>query len=164
MVDRTDNLHADAARPITAPQGGGASAITRPAYLMLGWLCVGAGAVGVVLPVMPTTIFLLGALWAFSRSSPRFGSWIRNHPVFGPYVRDWDLYHAIPTHAKVLAVSMMSVSFAWLLFFTEIPAFALIATGLVMLGAAGYVVTRPAPPTAALSRQRVDRADKLPTA
>ena len=134
--------------------------LARPAYLMLGWLCVGAGAVGVVLPVMPTTIFLLGALWAFSRSSPRFSTWIRQHAGFGPYVRDWDLYHAIPTHAKVLAVSMMSASFAWLLFFTEIPAVALIATGLVMLGAAGYVVTRPAPPRAGLSRQRVDRADK----
>ena len=50
-----------------------------------GWLNVGFAAVGVVIPGIPTTIFLLIALWAFSQSSERLRSWLYNHPIFGAF-------------------------------------------------------------------------------
>lgn len=144
-----------------------AGPLARPALLALGWVAVGAAAVGVALPVMPTTIFLLIALWAFSRSSPRFGNWIRKHRVFGPFVRDWESYGAIPTRAKWLAIVMMGGSLAWLALFTAAPPIAVALTAGMLTCVAIYIMSCPAPParpTAGLSRQRVDRTDKFPTA
>ena len=63
--------------------------LRKPLLLGTGWLCVGLGALGVVMPLFPTTPFLLVAVWAFSRSSPELAEKIRNHPVVGPFIRDW---------------------------------------------------------------------------
>ena len=54
----------------------------RPIYLVLGWVFFSLGAVGVVLPLLPTTPFMVLALWAFSRGSVRFEQWLYHHPVF----------------------------------------------------------------------------------
>ncbi len=116
---------------------------TRPAYLALGWASVGLGIVGVIFPVLPTTPFLLVALWAFSRSSPRLAQRIRSNPKLGPYIRDWEEFGVIPVKAKLLAVAMMAGSFAYLRFATPAPAW-LAAVGAVMLVAvSGYILTRP---------------------
>jgi uncharacterized protein len=77
-------------------------------YLGLGWLSVGLGIVGIILPILPTTPFLLVAVWAFSRSSPEMAEKLRNHPQAGPYIRDWQDYGVIPMTGKVLAIIMMS--------------------------------------------------------
>ncbi len=53
----------------------------KHAYLLLGWTNVGLGIIGAILPVMPTTVFLLIAAWAFSKSSPRWHRWLREHPA-----------------------------------------------------------------------------------
>jgi hypothetical protein len=63
--------------------------LLRVTYLVLGWLCVVSGAIGVVLPGWPTTIWIIVATYFFARSSPRFYNWLMNHRVFGPLVRDW---------------------------------------------------------------------------
>ena len=55
----------------------------RYAMLGFGWICVGFGIVGVFLPVWPSTVFFLLALWAFSNSSQRFHNWLYTHPRFG---------------------------------------------------------------------------------
>lgn len=82
--------------------------------LAFGFLNVGLGMIGAILPIMPTTVFLLIALWAFSKSSPRFHAWLFHHPRFGPTLQAWQRERAIPTPAKVLALTMMAVSIAWL--------------------------------------------------
>ncbi len=84
----------------------------RLALIGLGWLCVAAGLVGIIIPGMPTTIFLILALWAFSRSSERFHNWLYTHPRFGPPLRAWREHRAIPTRAKILAVTVMAASVA----------------------------------------------------
>ena len=116
-------------------------------FLGLGWICVALGVVGIVLPVLPTTPFLLVAAWAFARSSPRFRDWLVGHRTLGPYVNDWNEYGAIPTRAKVLAIAVMSVSAAWLFGWSDLPiAVKLIATA-CMLGAAVFILTRPDTPS-----------------
>ena len=90
--------------------------LRKPLLLGTGWLCVGLGALGVVMPLFPTTPFLLVAVWAFSRSSPELAEKIRNHPVVGPFIRDWQDAGVIPTKAKVFAVVMMAAMFAYLHF------------------------------------------------
>lgn len=82
----------------------------RPLYLALGVTCVGLGYVGYVVPGMPGTVFLLIALWAFKKSSPRFEAWLLNHPWFGSALRDWERDRSVSMRVKVIACTMIWVS------------------------------------------------------
>lgn len=77
-----------------------------------GVLCVIAGIIGVFVPLWPTTIFMILALWAFARSSPRLHNWLLTHRRFGPPLQAWERHGAIPGWAKLLAVVSMAVSVA----------------------------------------------------
>lgn len=121
-------------------------ALRRPLLLAAGWLCVGLGAIGIIMPLFPTTPFLLLALWAFTRSSPELAEKIRSHRLAGPYVRDWEEDGVIPAGAKILAITMMAAMLGYLHFGTAIPAWAEIAAALAMAGAAAYILTRPSRP------------------
>ncbi len=115
----------------------------RYGLLAFGWLNVGLGLLGAVLPLMPTTVFLLIALWAFSKSSLRFHAWLYDHPRFGPALRAWHRDRAIPRRAKGLALVAMLSS---LLVLGLVSAHGWAAAGLaalVLLPVAGYILTRP---------------------
>ncbi len=112
----------------------------------LGWLCVGLGALGVALPVLPTTPFLLVALWAFSRSSPRFHRWLLEHPWLGRYVRDWERDRVIPVRAKIIAVTTMALSLTWAVFHSAAPWYALAIMAAVMAYGAWYILSKPSRP------------------
>ena len=118
-------------------------ALKRPLLLGTGWMCVGLGAVGVIMPLFPTTPFLLVAVWAFSKSSPEMAERIRNHRIAGPYVRDWQDEGVIPLGAKLAALAMMSAMLAYLALVSEMPTWGVVAAGAVMLAAATFIVTRP---------------------
>jgi uncharacterized membrane protein YbaN (DUF454 family) len=79
----------------------------RAVYLLIGLLFVGVGAVGVVLPGLPTTPFLLISLWAFARSSPRFHNWLYNHRYFGPGLRRFSEHRVIPLKVKLTSLAFM---------------------------------------------------------
>ncbi len=115
----------------------------RYGLIVFGWICVGLGVMGTFLPVMPTTIFLILALWAFSKSSARFHGWLYSHPRLGRTLRAWQAHRVIPIPAKCMAVSMMTASLLYVTFFVA-EGWAL-PLGLALgLGAvAGYIVTRP---------------------
>ncbi len=119
--------------------------MTRPFLLLLGWLCVGLGVLGLFVPMMPGVVFLILAAACFSRSSPKFERWLVEHDWLGPPVRQWRLHGAIPAHAKAIAVTSLGVSFGFVLLFGP-PAIAVAAVGLSMAAVAAYIVTRPAPP------------------
>lgn len=118
-------------------------ALRKPLLLGTGWACVGLGFIGIIMPIFPTTPFLLVAVWAFSRSSPEMAERIRSHRLAGRYVRDWEDEGVIPTGAKIVAVVMMSAMFAYLYLGTDAPAWAVIAAALTMAGAAAFVLSRP---------------------
>lgn len=119
-------------------------------YLLIGfgWLMVALGVVGIFLPVLPTTPFLILAAWAFSRSSRRFERWIHEHPVLGPPVRDWERYRVIPPKAKLLALTGMWSSLGFVIAYAggwTLP----LAHALVITAVTVFIVTRPgAPPEA----------------
>lgn len=71
-------------------------------------LCLGF--VGIFLPLLPTTPFVLLAAFCFSRGSARWEAWLLSHPRLGPMVRDWRATRAVPLRAKQLAIGMMAVS------------------------------------------------------
>jgi uncharacterized protein len=82
----------------------------RVTYLVLGWLCVVSGAIGVVLPGWPTTIWIIVATYLFARSSPRFYNWLMNHRAFGPLIRDWRDGKGMTARAKRMAVGTIVVT------------------------------------------------------
>lgn len=83
--------------------------MSRYFLLTLGLIFVALGAVGVVLPVLPTTPFLLLAAACFARSSPRFYGWLLNSHLFGQLIRNWRDSRSIPRRAKRVAITMMIV-------------------------------------------------------
>ncbi|WP_429079559.1 YbaN family protein [Aeromonas bivalvium] len=85
----------------------------RWCLMALGWLAFATGIVGIVLPLLPTTPFMLLAAALFARSSPRFHRWLLAHPWFGPPIHDWQLYRGIRRHARRRAILFILVSFAF---------------------------------------------------
>ena len=118
-------------------------ALRRPVLLGTGWLCVALGIVGIILPLLPTTPFLLVAVWAFSRSSPEMAEKIRANRYAGKYIRDWEDAGVIPPGAKLFAVVMMTAMLGYLHFGTGAPAWIEIVTALIMAGVAGFLLSRP---------------------
>lgn len=107
-----------------------------------GWLNVALGVIGIVVPGMPTTVFLLIALWAFSKCSERFQTWLWNHPRLGPPVRAWHEHKVIPPAAKVFAVVMMTSSVFIVAIFVADGWLMPTIMALIFLPIAGYIVTR----------------------
>lgn len=111
-------------------------------FRALGLFFVALATVGAFLPVMPTTIFLILAVWAFANGSPELADRLRAHPRFGPTLVSWEERRAIPRPAKAMAVGMMGVSWT-LLFLASHNALVLGGVGALLLAVAGYVVSRP---------------------
>lgn len=133
----------DAAPP--ACEASEATVMARSLYLSLGLLCVILGIIGAILPLMPTTIFLIIAAYCFGRSSERLQSWLHRHPRFGPPILDWEREGAISRKGKVAACSGMALGFV-IFHYTANPALWLdLLVALMMLGCALYVTSRPAP-------------------
>ena len=76
-------------------------------WKFLGYLFVALGIVGIVLPGLPTTPFLLLASWAFMKGAPELHEKLLAHPKLGPFLKDWEAGKGIPKRAKVTAITMM---------------------------------------------------------
>ncbi len=111
-------------------------------WILLGLISLGLGLVGVVVPLLPTTVFMIFAAYAFSRGSPRLQAWIETHPRFGPPVRRWQREGAIAPGHKRAAVLAMAAGFG-LSLALRLPAWALAVQALCLAGAAAFVLTRP---------------------
>lgn len=87
----------------------------RRLYLAGGILSVALGAVGALLPIMPTVPFLVLGVYCFARSNPEWERRILDHPNWGPQVRDWRDRRAISRRAKIAAIGAMSAGavFTW---------------------------------------------------
>jgi uncharacterized membrane protein YbaN (DUF454 family) len=77
-------------------------------WIGLGWLFVILGVVGIVLPLLPTTPFLLVAAICFSRGSQRMHDWLINHPTLGPPIVNWQTNRTITRKIKVVALLSMA--------------------------------------------------------
>ncbi|HEY3588508.1 MAG TPA: DUF454 family protein [Buttiauxella sp.] len=92
----------------------------RTILIIIGWLAVVLATVGVVLPLLPTTPFLLLAAWCFARSSPRFHHWLLYRSWFGGYIRHWQDHRALPPGAKPRALIFIVITFAVSLYLVNI--------------------------------------------
>ncbi|OAT33884.1 uncharacterized DUF454 family protein [Buttiauxella brennerae ATCC 51605] len=92
----------------------------RTILIIIGWLAVVLATLGVVLPLLPTTPFLLLAAWCFARSSPRFHHWLLYRSWFGSYIRHWQDHRALPPGAKPRALIFIVLTFAVSLYLVNI--------------------------------------------
>jgi len=106
--------------------------IKKNLWRVAGLLSVGCAYIGAIVPGIPTTSFLLLALWCFGKSSPKLQAWIWEHPVFGTYVQNWTNKRIYPTRAKYIMLTCCTLSFAWVWYLALKP-IALISIGLFML-------------------------------
>ncbi len=119
----------------------------RILWLITGFVFLGLGVLGALLPVLPTTVFLLVAAGCFARSSPRLHGWLVGHPVFGPPILNWQRHGAISRPAKRLALGTMAGVFA-LSVVLGLPGMVLAAQGVLMGVGAAFILTRPDGPSA----------------
>ncbi|MGQ4880671.1 YbaN family protein [Billgrantia sp. LNSP4103-1] len=116
--------------------------LIRLAWRTLAYGCIGLGAAGAVLPLLPTTPFLLLAAWAAPKGSPRLARWLMQHPRLGPCLLAWQRQRAIPRRAKRMAALMLALS--WLmLWLSGAPGLVLAATAALFCGVTAFVLTRP---------------------
>jgi len=117
----------------------------RVIWFIVGIVATGCGIVGIVLPLMPTTPFLLVATYAFARSSPALHDWLVTHPHLGPPIRDWRLHGAIDARTKVGAVAVMlaMLTGSWL---AGLGTMLLLVQASVLAAVALFILTRPSAP------------------
>lgn len=87
------------------------SPLVRVLYISAGFAALLMGILGAVLPVLPTTPFVLLAAYCFARSSARFHSKLLANRIAGPIIREWCQYRSIPRRAKHCAYLLMALSF-----------------------------------------------------
>jgi uncharacterized membrane protein YbaN (DUF454 family) len=121
---------------------------SRWLWLVGGWAALGLGTVGVFLPVIPTTPFVLVAAWCFSRGSQRMHRWLLEHRWFGSTVRSWEEHGVIPLRAKLLSTGIMIPLVGYMALFSRAPTWTVfIAVPLVLVGVA-FVWSKPSRPGA----------------
>lgn len=114
-------------------------------FIGAGWISLVLAIIGIPLPLLPTTPFLLLAAYCFTRGSPRLHHWLMNHPQLGPPIHRWQAHGAISRRAKwlgslsLLAVIAMSLWFGVVLWVVLLQV-------VILLGVASFLWTRPEPP------------------
>ena len=114
----------------------------RVFLILLGWLCVGLASVGIFVPGIPTTPFLIVALWAFAKSSKKFHTWLINHKRFGLILRNWESHKVVPKKAKILMI-VLQISAVVMIQFSLNNYFITISLFAILFFVAWYVLSLP---------------------
>ncbi len=117
----------------------------RVFWLLAGLTSVAIGAVGIVLPLLPTTPFLLIAAFAFARSSVRLNRWLREHRSFGPLIDNWHRNGSIDRKAKRIAIIVLLMTPVITGLFGA-PLWVIVLQIVVLSAVAVFILTRPLPP------------------
>lgn len=127
-------------------------------FALLAYACVALAVLGVVLPGLPTTPFVLAAAWAARQGCPSLDRWLRTHRRLGPLLHHWETRREVPPRAKLAMVLLLALSWALLAAGSDgplVPAAA--AVGFVAI--AVFVTTRRSPAV-----ERYSRTDRAPVA
>ncbi len=133
----TDPGNSTPRRPLAAP--------LRYLLMFFAGLCVALGVIGIFVPGLPTTVFILMAGWAAARSSPRFSAWLESHRLFGPMLKNWRETRSVSRRAKWSATVMMAFCALMLFLTTKKPWLAETITAVMGLVLA-WLWHRPEPP------------------
>jgi uncharacterized membrane protein YbaN (DUF454 family) len=117
----------------------------RIIWLIAGFISLVLAGIGVVLPLLPTTPFVILAAFCFAKSSPALHNWLMRSPTFGKALRDWQTHRAISRRGKAASMFAMALSLVGSLAF----AVDLVVVGLqalALFGAATFILTRNTAP------------------
>ncbi|PCI04298.1 MAG: hypothetical protein COB78_08235 [Hyphomicrobiales bacterium] len=114
----------------------------RALWMMLGLLALVLGAIGVFLPILPTTPFVILAAFAFGKSIPAWRRWLERNKIFGPIIKNWEETGAIAPRYKVMASTMMLAAIALSVYMSLKPLIIAVQV-LCMLAAFYFIITRP---------------------
>ncbi|WP_319530401.1 YbaN family protein [uncultured Cohaesibacter sp.] len=124
-------------------------------FIALGCVLLGLGILGAFLPGLPTTVFVIGAAWAFGRSSPQLELWLLDHPRFGATLRAWRTSRAIPRRAKVAACLGKAVGFVLFVVMVKPSLWLACLVLIIMAGVAIWIICRPEPTAITIASQRL---------
>lgn len=110
---------------------------------VLGWISLVVGVIGIFLPILPTTPFVLLAAACFSKSSTRVHNWLLSRPHLGKMVSDWEQKGSISKKAKYLATFMITLLFSYTLIFVDVNIFIKIVVASSGIGVLTFIWTRP---------------------
>lgn len=119
--------------------------VHKPVFFIIGTLSLSLGYVGIVVPGLPTTVFILISAWAFSKCSTRLTYYLENHKIFGSMITNWKTYKGLSRRSKKVAIVMIIPTFTLTIYI----AFSLV--GDLIFGLSGillcnWLITRPEPP------------------
>ncbi|GGC12703.1 hypothetical protein GCM10007205_22020 [Oxalicibacterium flavum] len=92
-----------------APTSPARSPVARALFALAGCVSLLLGIVGIFVPGLPTTPFVLLAAACFAKASPRLHRWLLNHRVLGPFVRDWETHRSLTLRTKCIAIGSMAI-------------------------------------------------------
>ena len=118
----------------------------RFALVAAGWISLALGFIGIFLPVLPTTPFVILAAFLFSKSSPRLHDWLLSRPHLGKMVLDWERHGVIRKSAKLWSTALIVVLFAYTLGFVAVPLLVKVIISLIGVSVLLFIWTRPSNP------------------
>jgi uncharacterized membrane protein YbaN (DUF454 family) len=117
----------------------------RIVWQIIGLICVGLGLVGIVLPLLPTTPFILLAALCFARSSQALHDWLLNNHTFGKMIRDWNSHRAISLKGKLAALFAMALSLV-MSFVLAVDLVIVALQAVILCGVGLFIMTRKTAP------------------
>ena len=111
-------------------------------FNFIGGASLSLGVLGIFLPLLPTTCFILLASWAFAKSSPTFHNWLYHKSPFAKAIQDWELNRVIPTRVKWIATSSIALSYVLTMLLID-NIYLLSGIGVGLLGLAAFLLSKP---------------------
>ena len=109
--------------------------------IIAGTVCLVLGIIGIFVPLLPTTPFLLLSAAVYFRGSERLYNWLINHKYLGTYIRNFREHKAIPLHAKILSVSLLCGTIGYCVIFLVLPIWAKILLGCIVVGVTWHILS-----------------------
>jgi uncharacterized protein len=113
--------------------------INKYLFIFVGAFFLNLGLIGIFVPLLPTTPFLILAAYCFNKGSPKFHSWLINHRILGPPIQDWNSRRVIKTKYKALASTMMLLSLVFIFQNQNIPLVGKVTVTVFLLALAAYI-------------------------
>lgn len=112
-------------------------------YVVLGFIFLSLGVIGIFLPLLPTTPFIILSAYFFSKGQKRLHNWLLTLPKIGMIINDWEQYGVISKKSKILASIMIIVLFSYTLIFVQVNLYIKIVVALIGISVLVFILSRP---------------------